>query len=134
MLLVVESDLRTATAADTELSENVFRRAKASEGGLKEIDSHESGKPKPVRAYIVREREAGEDHGACEGADGVFEFHGLAVVEFKSVAGAASGAFGSNTQVGQPWRLICMPASKAASAAMRMKSRFGVMVRLYSTV
>jgi hypothetical protein len=80
--LVVESDLRAATAADTELSENVFRRAKASEGGLKEIDSHESGKPEPVRAHIMSQREAGEDHGACEGADGVFEFHGFGVVEF----------------------------------------------------
>jgi hypothetical protein len=124
---VVESDLRAATAADTELSENVFRRAKASEGGLKEIDSHESGEPKPVWANIMSEREAGEDHGAGEGADGVFEFHDMRVVEFKSLAGAASGAFGSNTQAGQPCRLICMPASKAASAAMRIKKRFVVM-------
>jgi hypothetical protein len=99
---VVDSDLRAATAADTELSENVFRRAKTAEGRLKEVRADKSGEPKSVRAHIVREREAGEDHGACEGADGVFEFHGLAVVEFKSVAGTASGAFGNSTQVGQP--------------------------------
>lgn len=131
---MVESDLRAATAADTELSENTFRRAEAGEGGLEEVRADKSSEPKPVRAHIMSEREAGEDHGACEGADGVFEFHGFGVVEFKSVAGAASGAFGSNTQAGQPCRLICMPASKAAIAAMRMKSRFGVMARLYSTV
>lgn len=131
---MVESNLRAATAADTELSENVFRRAKASEGGLKEIDSHESGEPKPVRAHIMSQRKASEDHGAGEGTDGVFKFHGIWVVEFKSVAGAASGVFGSNTQAGQAWRLICMPANKPASVAMRIKIRCGVITRLYSTI
>ena len=73
---------------------------------MQQVGSDEGGEPKPVRAHIMRERNAGEDHGAREGADGVFEFHGLAVVEFKSVEESASGALGSIRQVGQPWRLI----------------------------
>lgn len=98
---MVESGLRAATAADTELSENVFRRAEAGEGRLEEVRADKSGEPKPVRAHIMSEREAGEDHGAREGTDGVFELHGFGVVEFKLVAGNASGALGNTTQAGQ---------------------------------
>lgn len=73
--LLIDSGLRAAIAADTELSQNVFRGTKASEGRLKEVRADKNGEPQPVRTHIMSKCEAGENHGACEGADGVFELH-----------------------------------------------------------
>jgi hypothetical protein len=65
------------TGADAEFFEDVFGGAEAGEGGLQEIGADEDGEPDPVGMDPVSESEAGEDHGASEGADDVFEFHGF---------------------------------------------------------
>ena len=66
-----------ATGDDAKFFGHGFGGGEAGEGGLQEVGSDEDGEPDPVWMHEVGEGEAGEDHGASEGADDVFEFHGV---------------------------------------------------------
>ena len=63
---------RAARPAHTQFAQDDFQRAKTGEGGLEQIESDESGKPKPIGAVIVSQHKADENKSPGESANDHF--------------------------------------------------------------
>ena len=57
---------------DAELFQDNCQRAEFGEGRLQEVETDKRGEPKPVRAVVMRQHQAGEDERAGESANDHF--------------------------------------------------------------
>src|SRR5271165_729607 len=79
-----------ATGLDAQALEDDRCGAEASEGGLYQVRAGEGAEPQPVRAEEIGEREAEQDHKACETHYRLIECHeGVLVFRLADPAGAS---------------------------------------------
>src|SRR5581483_3871361 len=59
-------------SAHSQFTQNDLQGAEIGEGGLQQIESNESGEPKPIGTVVVGQRQAEEDEGAGKSANDHF--------------------------------------------------------------
>ena len=62
-------------SADSQFFEDEFEGTEVGKRGLKQIKTHESGKPKPVWVVVMCQDKTGENERTSESADNELEFH-----------------------------------------------------------
>jgi hypothetical protein len=69
-----------ASRAYAKFAQNHLERAEIGEGGLQQIESHESGKPKPINAVVVRQHKADQDEASRKPAND--HFHKVVLLNY----------------------------------------------------